>query len=177
MGLIYSYSFSAAPSILAEELEVFLKTVEVKVKKMGFSPTIVINTKFDNHERQEFVRPLRTGLKLEHEKLKGVVLLAEGQVWDHDPENGVCRVMPTQGVLLIVSNEKKEDTAFGFFRYPEALKDMNGREVVKTGGGKRWLFQDSVNTADPRYRQIVKLFVDVGYCDAEFDEFAERSKT
>jgi hypothetical protein len=127
-----------------------------------------------NPERQEFARRLTTGLKLESEKLKGVVMLADDQVWSHDPENGFCRVIPIQGVLLILSDEHKCESPFGFLRYPEKLKDFNGREVVRTGIGKRWIFRDFVNSPDPRYRQIVKLFIDVGYCDGERDEYAPK---
>ena len=171
MGLSYFYSFSAPASTTAAELEAFLHTVEVQAKAMGFAPTMVVNAKFDNQERQDFARRLTTGLKLTSEQLKGVVLLADGQVWSHEPNSGFCRVIPKQGLLLIITNEHGHESAFGFFRYPETLRDLNGRDVVKTGAGKRWTFQDFVDSPDLRYRQIVKLFADAGYYDGESDEF------
>ena len=174
MGLSYFYSFIASASTTATELEAFLRTVEVRAKAMGFAPTMVLNSKFDKQERQDFARRLTTGLKLTSEQLKGVVLLKDGQVWSHEPNSGSCRVIPKQGVLLIVTNEHGHETAFGFFRYPETLKDLNGRDLVKTGAGKRWTFQDFVDSPDLRYRQIVKLFTDAGYCDGERDEFNAR---
>jgi|ERR1700733_1907870 len=176
MGLSYFYTFSAPATTTAVKLEAFLRTVENQAKQLGFAPTMVLNANFDTRERQEFVRRLTTGLKLEHDRLKGVVLLADGQVWNHDLGNGFCCVIPKQGVLLIVTDEKRIESAFGLFRYPETLKDMNGKDVMRTGAGKRWMFQDFVNSPDPRYRSIVKLFVDAGYCDGETDEYAPRKE-
>jgi hypothetical protein len=176
MGRSYFYSFSASADKTAAELESFLQTVETKVKQLGYAPTMVVNARFDTPEQQEFARRLTTGLKLESEKLKGMVLVADGQIWGHDPVAGFCRVIPQQGVLLIVTNERGHESAFGFFRHPETLKDLNGRDMVKTGAGKRWTFQDFVDSPDPRYRQIVKLFADAGYCDGERDEYAPRKE-
>src|ERR1017187_785230 len=174
MGLSYYYSFSAPTDKKAAELESFLRGVETEAQKMGFGPTTLVNAKFDNRERQEFVCRLTTGLKLEHEELKGFVQLADGQVWNHDLGNGICCVIPKEGVLLIVTDKKGQQSVFGFFRYPETLKDLNGRDVIRTGAGKRWTSQDSVNTPDQRYRAIVKLFVDAGYSDGERDEWVTR---
>jgi hypothetical protein len=171
MGLSYFYSFSAPASKTENELQAFLRTVEVAAKHLGFSPTMVVNARFDSPDRQDFARRLTTGLKLTSDQLKGVVLLADGQVWSHEPNSGFCRVIPKQGVLLVVTNEQGHESAFGFFRYYETLKDLNGRDVVKTGAGKRWTFQDFVDSPDPRYRQIVKVFADAGYCDGERDEY------
>jgi len=47
---------------------------------MGFRPTTVLEADFDTPERREFARRLTTGHRLESEKLKGVVVLREGQV-------------------------------------------------------------------------------------------------
>ena len=167
MGLSYFYAFSAPASKTAAELEAFLRTVEVKARELGFAPTMVVNAQFDNGERQDFARRLTTGLKLTSDQLKGVVLIADGQVWSHEPNSGFCRVIPKQGVLLVVTNEQGHESAFGFFRYPETLQDLNGRDLVKSGAGNRWTFQDFVDSADPRYRTIVKLFADSGYCDGD----------
>ena len=171
MGLSYFYAFSAPANNTVADLEAFLRRVEVRAKELGFAPTMVVNAKFDNRERQDFARRLTTGLKLTSDQLKGVVLLVDDQVWSHEPNTGFCRIIPKQGVLLVITNERGHESAFGFFRYPETLKDLNGRDVVKTGAGKRWTFQDFVDSPDPRYRAIVKLFADAGYCDGERDEY------
>ena len=173
MGLSYFYAFSAPANKTVAGLEAFLRTVEVRAKELGFAPTMVVNAKFDNRERQDFARRLTTGLKLNSDQLKGVVLLADGQVWSHEPNSGFCRVIPKQGVLLVITNERGHESIFGFFRYPETLKDLNGRGVIRTGAGNRWTFQDFVDSPDPRYRNIVKLFADDGFCDLERDEFGK----
>jgi hypothetical protein len=60
---------------------------------------------------------------------------------------------------------------FGFLKYPESLKDLNGRDAVLTGIGDRWYFRDFVDSPDSRFRKIVKRFADAGYIEAERDEF------
>jgi hypothetical protein len=171
MGHSYFYTFSASADKKAAALESFLRKVDLEAKRLGFAPTMVLNARFEDQEQREFARRLTSGLKLESEKLKGVVLLGEGQVWSHDPANGFCCVIPKQGVLLIVTNEKGHESAFGFFRYPAVLKDLNGRDVVKTGAGKRWMFTDFVDSPDARYRKIVSMFAEAGYLESEKDEF------
>ena len=171
MGLSYFYSFSAPADKTAAELEKFLQTVDLVAKRMGFDPTLVVNAKFDNPERQNFARQLTTGARLECDKLKGVVLLRDGQVWHHDPVTGSCRVIPKRGVVLVVTDEQRRETVFGFFQYPAMLQDLNDRDVVATHQGDRWNFQSFVNSPDIRFRQIVKLFAAAGYLDAERDEF------
>jgi hypothetical protein len=91
-------------------------------------------------------------------KLKGVVLLRDDQVWHHDLVSGSCRVIPKRGVVLVVTDAQKRETVFGFFQFPAALKDMNGKDVVTTHQGERWTFQNFVNSPDPRFRKIVKRF-------------------
>ena len=61
---------------------------------------------------------------------------------------------------------------FGFARYPEALRDINGRVLLKTSVGDRWFFHDFVDSPDPRFRKIVKRFAEAGYVKAENDEFS-----
>ena len=41
MGLTYSFTFGADASVMAAELECFLKSVEADAKHMGFDPTLV----------------------------------------------------------------------------------------------------------------------------------------
>ncbi len=176
MSLSYHFNFSAPTTVAADDLLRFLKSVETEAQQMGFQPTTVLDALFDSPERQEFARRLTTGHWLESEKLRGVVVLRDGQVWSHDPVQGSCRVIPERGVLLVVTDEHKCETLFGFFLYPAALIDLNGREVVSTGIRNRWVFRNFVDSPDGRFRKIVKRFADAGYVELEKDEFATTKK-
>ena len=137
---------------------------------------LVLDAAFDTPERQKFARQLTTGLRLESDKLKGVLLLRDGQVQSHDPVHGSCRVMPRRGVVLVVMDAQKCETVFGFFQFPATLKDLNGKDVVETGAGNRWTYRNFLDSPDPRYRQIVKRFTKAGYTEFEKDEFARRKE-
>ena len=137
---------------------------------------LVLDAAFDTPERQKFARQLTTGLRLESDKLKGVLLLRDGQVQNHDPVHGSCRVMPRRGVVLVVTDAQKCETVFGFFQFPATLKDLNGEDVVETGAGNRWTYRNFLDSPDPRYRQIVKRFTKAGYTEFEKDEFAPRKE-
>jgi len=137
---------------------------------------LVLDAAFDTPERQKFARQLTTGLRLESDKLKGVLLLRDGQVQSHDPVHGSCRVMPRRGVVLVVMDAQKCETVFGFFQFPATLKDLNGEDVVETGAGNRWTYRNFLDSPDPRYRQIVKRFTKAGYTEFEKDEFARRKE-
>jgi hypothetical protein len=130
MGLTYHYAFSAPGTTPAAVLEDFLHEVEAEAKALGFDPVLVLDAVFDTPERQKFARQLTTGARLESEKLKGVVLLRDGQVWHHEPMTGSCRVIPKRGVVLVVTDTQKRETVFGFFQFPAMLQDLNGRDVV-----------------------------------------------
>ena len=80
MGLTYHYAFSAPGTTPAAVLEDFLHDVEADAKALGFDPVLVLDALFDTPERQKFARQLTTGARLENDKLKGVVLLRDGQV-------------------------------------------------------------------------------------------------
>ena len=71
-----------------------------------------------------------------------------------------------------MTDEQGCETVFGFGRYPAALRDINGRELLKTEVGNRWYFRDFIDSPDQRFRKIVKRFADAGYLEAERDEFA-----
>jgi hypothetical protein len=171
MGLTYHFAFSAPGATSASALEDFLHDVEDDAKALGFDPVLVLDAAFDTSERQKFARQLTTGARLESDKLKGVVLLRDGQVWSHDGVMGCCRVIPKRGVVLVVTDAQKRETVFGFFQFPATLQDLNGKDVITTHQGERWAFQNFVNSPDPRFRQIVKRFADACYLDAERDEF------
>lgn len=172
MGLSYHFTLSAPASVSAEDLLAFLKSVEADAKQMGFRPTMVLNAVFDTPERREFARRVVRGVHVEDERLKGVVLPAQEQVWDFSGNLGHCRLAPERAVILVVTDERGSEAVFGFARYPETLRDINGRALLKTAVGNRWFFRDFVDSPDPRYRQIVKRFADAGYVEGEKDEFA-----
>ena len=171
MGLTYHYKFRAPAEKPAKELEAFLRSVETEAKRLGFALTMVLNARFDTNERREFVRRLTTGHLFSNERLKGAVVLQRGQVWDHDAIAGECRVIPEEGVVLVVTDEQGCEGVFGFFRYPDALRDLNGRASVETGLAGTWVFRDHTKSPDPRTRRIVKMFSDAGFLEEELDEF------
>lgn len=107
MSLSYHFTFSAPASTPAAVLEDFLHDVEVDAKALGFDPVLVLDAAFDTPERQKFARQLTTGARLESDKLKGVVLLRDGQVWNHDAVMGSCRVIPKRGVVLVVTDKQR----------------------------------------------------------------------
>jgi hypothetical protein len=78
--------------------------------------------------------------------------------------------------VLVVTNDQKCETVFGFFQFPPTLKDLNGKDVVEIGAGYRWTHRDFVDSPDPRYRRIVKRFTESGYTEFEKDEFTPRKR-
>jgi hypothetical protein len=172
MGLTYHFQFRAPATKTAEELEDFLRDVEQEAQAMGFRPTVVLNAAFDTAERKRFSRRLTTGLPVEDARLKGANLPDDSRVWHLDSQGGSCRIPPSRGVVLVVTDDRGRETVFGFFRYPEALKDARGRIVAETGLNGAWSFLDFVNSPDPRYRTIVKEFAEAGYLESERDEYA-----
>jgi len=171
MGLSYHFEFRAPATCTAQELVSFLRTVEQEAKRLGFGPTLVLNAAFDTTERKLFSRRLTTGLRVEDERLKGADLPDDSCVWHLDPANGACRVPPSSGVVLLVTNERGQETVMGFFRFPERITDTRGRVVAETGLGGAWYFRDFVDGPDPRYRALVKKFAEAGYLESELDEF------
>lgn len=85
MGLSYYFTFSAAATVLVEELMTFLKSVEADAKCMGFKPTLVLSAAFDTPDRRDFARRTVPGIHVEDDRLKGVVLPDQDQVWDFSP--------------------------------------------------------------------------------------------
>lgn len=105
------------------------------------------------------------------ERLEGATLSAPEQARDFSPALGRCRPEPLRAVILVVTNEQGCETVFGFAQYPEEQRDINSRVLLETPVGKRWFFRDFVDSTDPRYRRIVKRFVDSGCLEEEEDEF------
>jgi hypothetical protein len=171
MGLTYHFEFMAAATETAENLERFLRGVEKKAQAMGFRPTMVLNAAFDSTERKQFARRLTTGLPVEDARLRGANVPDDSRVWHLDAANGTCRMPPSSGVVLVVTDEGARETIFGFFRFPERLRDTKGKVVAETGLGEAWYFRDHVKSGDPRFRKIVRQFAEAGYVKREMDEF------
>jgi len=171
MSLSYYFTFTAPATAMADDLETFLKQVEKEAQRMGFRPTVVLNVMFDTEERRRFARRLTTGLPIEDERLKGVALPRDAAVWEHNPHDGSCHMLPRKGVLLVVTDEHRCETIFGFFQYAATVADIHGRTLAETGLAGRWHFHEFVDSPDPRFREIVAMFATSGFLENEKDEF------
>jgi hypothetical protein len=174
MSLSYYYTFGASKTISAAELKKFLKAVEKKAQDLGFNPTFVLNGPFVTDEQKQFIRRITSGLLVSDPRLKGVTLLDESKVWNYNREMGECRVIPEHGVLLVVTDERKCETVFGFFSYPDELTDINQKVLAVMPHKGHWFLRDFVNSPDSRYRKIVKMFDDAGFVKQERDEYIPR---
>jgi len=173
MGLTYHFSFAASASVTAERLAAFLQDVEGDARLMGFKPTTVVYGPFDNPERRNFARRVARGLTVEDDRLRGVELPAES-CWSRG--DGYCRLAPEHGVLLVVTDEQGREIVFGFFRYPQVIRDRAGREIMAVPGEGAWVSGDCVKSPDQRYRAIVRRFAAAGYLSSELDEFESVEK-
>lgn len=174
MALCYDYTLAAPATASAENLTAFLKGVEKQAERMGFAPTLVLNATFDTPERRRFVRRLTTGLFIEDERLKGVALPADAAVWEHNPHDGSCHLLPSRGVVLVVTDAQGCETVFGFFQFAESVKDVHGRTLAETGLAGRWHLSQFVDSPDPRFREVVHLFARAGFLESKIDEFNPR---
>lgn len=100
-----------------------------------------------------------------------MTLLNEETVWNYDRDRGACRVIPEQGVVLVVTDENGRETVFGFLKYPDRLTDANGKVLAEIPTKGRWFYRNFVDSPDPRFRKIVKKFVSAGFVEVEHDEF------
>jgi hypothetical protein len=66
------------------------------------------------------------------------------------------------------------EAVLGFFQYPTTLKDANGRDVLRTGIGQDWIFEDCAKSSDPRLRLLVRRFAESGYLVTEVDDFTAK---
>lgn len=171
MGITYHFTFKAPATRTATELETFLRGVEKDAQAMGFKPTMVLNAVFDTAERKQFARRLTTGWPVEDERLRGADLPDDSRVWHHNPSAGTCRVPPIHGVVLVVTDEHACETVFGFFKFPDTIKDTHRKTVLNTGLKGCWAFRDHIKSPDKRYREIVKTFATAGYLKEVVDEF------
>jgi hypothetical protein len=164
----------APASALPEDLEEFLKDVELDAKRAGFNPTLVLYAQFDTAPRREFARRLAMSVRVNDARLKDVSLPLPEMVWDLDPIQGSCRITPEEGVILVVTDERRCETCFGFLRYPEQVIDMNGKVLAETNVGPGWFFTDHVKSPDPRFRRIIARFREHGFVVEEQDDFASK---
>jgi hypothetical protein len=177
MSLSYYFTFTAPADARADDLATFLRGVEREAQRMGFSPTVVLNVPFDTPERRQFARRLTIGLPLEDERLKGVAIPENAGVWEHDPHGGRCHLLPERGVVLVVTDQNGCETVFGFYQFSEAVKDIHGRTLAETRLAGRWLFREFVDSPNPRFRAIVKMFAEAGFLKEEKDEFRPTGAT
>jgi hypothetical protein len=171
MGLDYTFTLAATAKTSATVLQDFLKLVEVDAQGMGFQPTFVFSATFATQEQRDFARRIGILVPITDEKLRGVVLPSKDQVLNFDPIEGRCRVLPKSAVVLVITDERQNESVFAFVRYPETIDDVNGKPLVKMPYGKRWHFLGMIQSPDPRYRKIVKRFAEAGYVQGERDEF------
>jgi len=171
MGLSYHFTFSAPESTTAAELEDFLREVELEAQEMDFNPTSVINGPFDTAERRSFARRITSGYYFEGKDLFKGGSPSKNEVWDYGSDGGWCRLAPEKAVFLVVTDESQAETVFGFVTYTEVVHDHVGNVLVKSPLGKRWYFRNFVDTPDPRFRKIVKLFAERGFVEFEEDEY------
>jgi hypothetical protein len=171
MGLTYQFSFSAPAETSSQDLEKFLRSVESDAQALGFAPTTVLNVRFETSEQREFSRHLGGSCVVEDERLKGELSLRKDQVWHHHATSGTVRLVPVQGVILVVTNERGLETCFGFMKYPREVSDTNGTTILETPFKDSWTFSDFINSADPRYRALVRRFEASNYLAAEADDF------
>lgn len=171
MGLTYHFRFKAPTTKTAAELETFLRGVEMEAQAMGFKPTMVLNAVFDTAERKQFARRLTTGWPVEDKRLQGAELPDDNRVWYHNASEVTCRIPPTSGVVLVVTNEQGGELIFGFFQFPETVHDTHRKVVAETGLKGCWAFSDHIKSPDKRFREIVKRFAEAGYLEQELDEF------
>lgn len=175
MGFSYHYAFRAPEGATHEELKAFLEGVEGDARLMGFAPTVVICGPFDTPERNEFARRVARGFSVEDEQLKGV-RLHEGLCWTQHPSAGVCRLAPVFGCFLVVTDERRVESVFGFSRYPRELVSETGDMVMSSPLGNAWHGSGCIDSPDRRYRSLVRRFAEAGYLDYEHDEFAVGSQ-
>jgi hypothetical protein len=175
MGLTYRFKLTAPNTFSSDQLKAALLRIESEAQDIGFEPTTVLDAVFDTPERQQFCRRLTHGLEFRsnsriHAKLE------PNQVWDFDAEDGSCRIIPTHGVFLVVTDEREQEGIFGFLKYPPSLK-MADDSAVLTGAPQNWFFEDSLKTPDQKYRELIRLFMEEGFVEEEEDDYAKGGKT
>lgn len=168
MGLTYRYAFRASATRTATELAAFLHRVEIEAQRMKFWPTAVINVSFDTAERAEFSRRLGCGFWVRDERLKHSIPVGAIR---YLPEDGECSISPLSGVVLVITDETEREACFGFMQFPERVLARDGTLLAGTGLNGEWVFEEVLQSPDPRYREIVQLFNAADYVERVTDDF------
>lgn len=172
MGLYYHFKLAAPKSVTTDRLEQFLKSVESAAHKMGFGPTFVLNGRFATQEQKDLARRITTGLRISNPRLKNVTLRDSSKVWEHNKTTGECRVVPEAGVLLILTDEQRQEIVFGFLSYPKVLLEQDSAEPIPVPTKGHWVFEQFLKSSDPRYRAIIRLFAAQGFLEHEMDDYS-----
>jgi hypothetical protein len=107
-------------------------------------------------------------------RIKSADFSSDPAVWRQDREAGECGVYPTNGVILVVVNEAGHETTFGFLEFPPSIAGVaeDGSKVpIENPVGADWKFHQRVQSPDPRYRALVRVFADAGFLESEEDEY------
>lgn len=171
MGLSYHYELGAPAGYAPDLLETFLLNVEGDARMMGFNPTVVRSGPFDTPERREFARRISRGLLVEDPRITRENF-ASDEIWQVGA--GFCRVAPSFGVFLVVTNDRGEEAIFGFFRYPEKIRSHKGAVEISVPRSSDWHSSWSLRSPDIRYRSLVRRFGEQGFLTSEIDDFAAR---
>jgi hypothetical protein len=171
MALSYYFTITASAEASSSELEGFLRKVEKSAKELGFAPTMVLNAKFDTNERRQFARRLTSGYPMEDPCLAGLVIPKDGQLWNHDLENGACRLIPVKAVVLLITDQSGSEVCLGFFKYPDLISDIHGKVILASGLNGKWIQRDFIDTPDPRFRTLLQIFAASGFLESEKDEY------
>jgi hypothetical protein len=177
MGLSYHYSLRASASTTAAQLATFLETVEGDAKLLGFNPTIVVNGPFDTPDRRDFARRVARGRIFEAPNLRGDQDIPKEICWSHYPDSGECRLAPSYGVVLVLTDERGVESVFGFFRFPEQIRDRAGKVLAEVPNANDWSSGTFINSPDPRFRAIIRRFREAGYVASERDEFRPEDRS
>jgi hypothetical protein len=153
-----------------------LLRVESTAQRLGFQPTLVLDASFDTPERLAFARRLTMGLPLGDVRLRQAKI-TDAAIWEHDAHGGTCHVLPSKGVFLAVTDESGCETLFGFFQFAEVVKNSAGKIVAESRLAGRWHFEQFIDSPDPRFRAIVRLFAEAGYLASERDEYYPAAAT
>lgn len=80
-------------------------------------------------------------------------------------------------MFLAVTDESGCETLFGFFQFSEVVKDSAGKIVAESRLAGRWHFEQFIDSPDPRFRAIVRLFAEAGYLASEREEYHPAAAT
>ena len=171
MGLTYYYRFRANKACKTDALHAFLTGVEVMAKARGFSPTGVLQLKFETAEQRVFARRLGASFVVGSDDFKGIAAAGQDSSFGYTPSAGSRRLIPEAAVVLVVTDEQKREACFGFLRFPAEGVHSDGKKCTPLPWNGDWIFHDFINTPDPRFREIVKAFADAGFLEEERDDF------